>query len=151
MTVTSRENQAQFYWQSSAAGLLLGIALGGLTGIGVALYMGTGSSAEYTPASMLLALPLLGVLVGAVCGGAAGVAGSMYTSQWGRLPHFLLTASVALMTAAALGALFTAFSPTGWAYSAAIALPASVVLGLALPRAAERLRRPRSIESHEFE
>ncbi len=149
--VTRSENQAQFYWQSSAAGLLLGTALGGLTGIGVALHMGTGSSAEYTSASLLLALPLLGVLVGAVCGGAAGVAGSMYTSQWGRLPHFLLSASVALITAMALGALFTAFSRTGWAYSAAIALPASVVLGVALPRAAERLRRPPSTQSYELE
>ena len=149
--MTSRENQAQFYWQSSAAGLLLGIALGGLTGIGVALYLGTGPSAEYTPASVLVALPLLGVLVGAVCGGAAGVAGSMYTSQWGRLPHFLLTAAVALTSAAALGALLTAFSRTGWAYSAAIALPASVALGLALPRAAERLRRPRSTRADEHE
>ena len=149
--MTSRENQAQFYWQSSAAGLLLGIALGGLTGIGVALYLGTGPSAEYTSASVLVALPLLGVLVGAVCGGAAGVAGSMYTSHWGRLPHFLLTAAVALTSAVALGALFTAFSRTGWAYSAAIALPASVALGLALPRAAEQLRRPRSTRADENE
>ncbi|QFG68409.1 hypothetical protein [Ornithinimicrobium pratense] len=149
--MTSRENQAQFYWQSSAAGLLLGIALGGLTGIGVALYMGTGSSAEYTFTSVLVALPLLGILVGAVCGGAAGITGSIYTSQWGRLPHSLLTASVALIAAAALGALFTAFSRAGWAYSAVIALPASIVLGLALPGAAERLRRPRSTHSDEFE
>lgn len=149
--MTGRENQAQFYWQSSAAGLLLGITLGGLTGIGVALYMGIGSPSQYTHISVLVALPLLGVLVGAVCGGAAGIAGSIYTSQWGRLPHYILSASVALITAAALGALFTAFSRTGWAYSAALALPASVVLALALPRVSERLRRPRSVQTYDFE
>lgn len=140
--VTSKENRAQFYWQSSAAGLLLGMALGGLTGIAAAIYIAIGSSAEY--ASLLLALPLLGVLIGAVCGGASGIAGTIYTSKLGRLPHFLLTSSIALAAAAALGALFTAFSRWGWAYSAAVALPAAVLLGTALPRGAEWLRRPSS-------
>lgn len=138
--MTSRENQAQFYWQSSAAGLLLGMALGVVTGVAVAVYVSSGASTEYI--SGLLALPLLGALMGAVCGGAAGVAGSVYTSQLGRLPHFMLTALVSLASASVIGALFTAFSRTGWACAAAVALPASVALGLALPRAAERLRRP---------
>ncbi len=75
--VTSRENQAQFYWQSSAAGLLLGMTLGVLTGIAVAIYLSAGTFTEYV--SILLALPLLGVLVGAICGGAAGIAGSSRT------------------------------------------------------------------------
>jgi MFS family permease len=125
------------------------MALGGVTGIGAALYLGVGSSPEY--ASLLLALPLLGVLIGAVCGGAAGIAGSIYTSRRGRLPHLLLTAAVALAAAAAIGALFTAFSRIGWAYSTAIALPAAVVLGLTLPRVAERFRRPRRPRSEELE
>lgn len=114
-----------------------------------AIYLAVGSSPEY--ASLLLALPLLGVLIGAVCGGAAGTAGSIYTSQRGQLPHFFLTAAVAVVTAAALGAVFTAFSRTGSAYSAAIALPASVALGLTLPRTAERFGRPRRVPSAELE
>lgn len=136
--MTSRENQAQFYWQSSAAGLMLGMVLGGATGIVAAIFLAAGSAPEY--AGMLMALPLLGVLIGAVCGGAAGIAGSIYTSQRGRLPHLLVTSTVALAAAAAVGALFTSFSQTGWAYSAAVALPAAVVLGLTLPRVAERFR-----------
>lgn len=143
--VTSRENDAQFYWQSSAAGLLLGMALGLMSGIGVAIYAIPGTSAEY--ASALLALPLLGVLIGAVCGGAAGVAGTVYTSERGRLPRFWVTAPVALVAATTVGALLTAFSPSGWAYAAAIAVPACVTLGLALPPVAERLRRPPSAGS----
>jgi hypothetical protein len=147
--VASRENQAQFYWQSSAAGLLLGMVLGGVTGIVAAIYLGVGSSPEYV--SLLLALPLLGVLIGAVCGAAAGIAGSMYTSQRGQLPHCFLTAAVAVVTAAAFGAVFTGFSRTGGAFSAAIALPASAALGLTLPRTAERFRQPRRVPSDELE
>ncbi|MDO5741164.1 MAG: hypothetical protein Q4P07_13560 [Ornithinimicrobium sp.] len=120
-----------------------------MTGIVAAIYLGVGSSPEY--ASLLLALPLLGVLIGAVCGGAAGIAGSVYSSQRGQLPHFFLTAAVAVATAAVIGAVFTAFSRTGWAYSAAIALPAAVALGLTLPRTAERFRRPRRVRLEELE
>lgn len=147
--MTSRESQAQFYWQSSAAGLLLGMAIGGVTGVVVAIYLGVDLSPEYV--SVLFALPLLGVLIGAVCGGASGIAGSIYTSQRGRLPHFLLTVAVALGAAAAIGALFTAFSRTGWAYLAATALPGSVTLGLTLPRAAERFRQTRRPQFEDLE
>lgn len=147
--MTSRENQAQFYWQSSAAGLFLGMCLGAVTGVAVAIYLSTGTSAEY--ASALLALPLLGVLIGAVCGGTAGIAGSVYASHLGRLPNLWVTAPVALAAAAAIGALFTAFSPMGWAHLAAIALPASIALGLALPKVSEKLRRPPSARRDQAE
>lgn len=131
-----RPNQAQFYWQSSAAGFLLGILIGALSGVAAAIYWSVGISEEYVAG--VLALPLLGVLIGAICGGAAGVAGSVYTTRRGRLPHFLMTTFVSLVAAAVIGAVFI-----GTALAAAIAVPASVALGLALPRVAERLRRPR--------
>lgn len=132
--VTSRESPGPYYWQFSAAGLLLGMVFGAGSGLAVAIYFGTNLSVKY--ASALFALPMFGVVLGAICGGAAGIAGSVYASHRGRPPHFLLTTSVSLVTAGVIGALLT-----GTALTAAIALPASVPLGLALPRVAERLRR----------
>jgi hypothetical protein len=147
--VTGRGNQAQFYWQASAAGLVLGMALGLATGTVLAVYVAVTSSGTYL--SLALALPLLGVLIGAVCGGAAGIAGTAYTSYAGRLPHALLTATAAVVVAAAIGALFGGFSLTGAARTAALAAPAALVLGLALPQAAERFRRPRPRRDDDIE
>lgn len=134
----NRGNEAQSSWQVSAAGLVLGMALGLATGAGVAVYVVLQSSAEYLTGA--IALPLAGVLMGAVCGGAAGIAGTIYTSMRGRLPGFWLAAMTPLFVVTMVGALFTAFSRTGWMYAAALAAPASIVWGWALPVVAERFR-----------
>jgi hypothetical protein len=53
--------------------------------------------------------------------------------------------------AAAIGALFSGFSLTWAARTAALAAPAALVLGLALPQAAERFRRPRPRRDDDIE
>lgn len=140
MRAVADPNEARFYWQSSAAGLLLGMGLGLLTGIVIAVSVARGVSyAE--DVGVVMALPLVGILVGALCGGAAGIAGSVYTSRVGRLPPFLLTVPAAVAPAALVGAVFSGFTAQWWATGAAVALLPAVILGLLLPRVSERFRR----------
>lgn len=133
-------NEGYFYWQSSAAGLILGSILGILTGIAIAVWFSLSVVPEYR--SALMAVPLLGLLVGSLCGGLSGMVGTIYASRFGTNPPFILTLFSALLAAGFLSALGTGFEGRLWLSGVAYSVPAAVLLALGLPHLAERFRKP---------